>query len=64
MTLNNLLPTYGNWGGPGWSAGKRTQPGEAIDWTKDGTVTGLIDFLKRMTGLIIKLSKSRLKHLK
>lgn len=36
MTLNNLLPTYGNWGGPGWSAGKRTQPGEPIDWTKDG----------------------------
>lgn len=32
MTLNNLLPTYGNWGGPGWSAGKRTQPGEKIDW--------------------------------
>ncbi|OHD85168.1 MAG: hypothetical protein A2Y52_03915 [Sulfuricurvum sp. RIFCSPLOWO2_02_43_6] len=32
MTLNELLPTYGYWGGPGWSAGERTPPGIEPNW--------------------------------
>jgi hypothetical protein len=29
----SVIPTYGNWTGPGWSGGKRTEPGEEIDWS-------------------------------
>ncbi|MDD2829543.1 MAG: hypothetical protein PHW18_08225 [Sulfuricurvum sp.] len=32
MTLNEIVPTYGYWGGPGWSAGERTPPGKEPDW--------------------------------
>lgn len=35
MKLNRLVPTYGNWGGPGWSGGEwNDDPGE----TKWGVV--------------------------
>ncbi|MDO9265545.1 MAG: hypothetical protein Q7U00_00525, partial [Sulfurimonas sp.] len=36
MTLNQLVPTYGSWGGPGWSAGERTQDGKPINWSIPG----------------------------
>ena len=29
--LNAYVPTYGSWGGPGWSAGTRVR--STIDWT-------------------------------
>lgn len=27
-----LIPTYGNWGGPGWSGGKRIENYSEVDW--------------------------------
>jgi hypothetical protein len=27
-----LIPTYGNWGGPGWSGGKFTDDPTEVDW--------------------------------
>ena len=27
---------YGNWGGPGWSNGRFTAPGEVINWNGPG----------------------------
>jgi len=36
MTMNSIIPTYGNWGGPGWSAGERTLPNGKIDWSVIG----------------------------
>jgi hypothetical protein len=27
-----LIPTYGNWGGPGWSSGRYTDSPSEVDW--------------------------------
>lgn len=31
--FNRLIPTYGNWGGPGWSGGKRHENYKNTDWS-------------------------------
>ena len=31
--IDALVPTYGNWGGPGWSAGKRQSNYDDTDWS-------------------------------
>ena len=36
---------WGNWGGPGWSDGHKTYPGENINW--DGPVTDAVDAVFR-----------------
>ena len=30
--LRKLIPTYGNWGGPGWSGGRYEDDIDAVDW--------------------------------
>ena len=35
-TFQRLIPTYGNWGGPGWSAGRYNDDPSKTDWTVPG----------------------------
>ena len=34
--LNRLIPTYGNWGGPGWSSGRYEDNPDETDWSVPG----------------------------
>ena len=31
MVMNSIVPRYGKWGGPGWSAGGKTLADGSID---------------------------------